>query len=201
MESYEITKYKLAKETGVSYTGLAKILSGQTKHPQVDSLKLLADYFNKPLDYFTNESDESMLNPCNTIDIDTTSVEMIKVPIYGEIRAGYNSLAQQEILGYEIIAKKAVSDGEYFYLIVKGDSMIDEGIREGMRVLVRKQRNCEHGKIGVIIVNGDEGTLKRVFYEGDNVILQAANREIPPRIIPIFDVLIQGQVTKVEFDV
>ncbi|KWX77017.1 hypothetical protein AMQ84_13675 [Paenibacillus riograndensis] len=55
MESNGISKYRLAKETGVSYTGISKILSGQTLHPQVDSLKLIADYFNKPLNYFTDE--------------------------------------------------------------------------------------------------------------------------------------------------
>ncbi|MNP46715.1 LexA repressor [compost metagenome] len=79
--------------------------------------------------------------------------------------------------------------------------MIEEGIAEGMRVLVRKQRTCQHGKIGVVIVNGDEGTLKRVYYDDDNIILQAANRHIPPKSYPIDEVMIQGQVVKVEFDV
>ncbi|MGM1047636.1 MAG: helix-turn-helix domain-containing protein [Bacillota bacterium] len=55
MDSKGISKYRLAKETGVSYTGISKILSNQTKHPQIDSLKLIADYFGKPLNYFTDE--------------------------------------------------------------------------------------------------------------------------------------------------
>lgn len=55
MDSKGITKYRLAKETGVSYTGITKILSEQTKNPQIDSLKLIADYFGKPLDYFAEE--------------------------------------------------------------------------------------------------------------------------------------------------
>ncbi|MNW15587.1 LexA repressor [compost metagenome] len=79
--------------------------------------------------------------------------------------------------------------------------MIDEGIAEGMRVLVRKQRTCQHGKIGVVIVNGDEGTLKRVYYDDDNVILQASNKSIPPRVYPLDEVMIQGQVVQVQFDV
>lgn len=56
MKENGVTKYRLAKETGVSYTGVTKILSGQTKHPQIDSIKLIADYFNKPLTYFTDEA-------------------------------------------------------------------------------------------------------------------------------------------------
>ncbi|GIP25036.1 hypothetical protein J23TS9_01660 [Paenibacillus sp. J23TS9] len=125
----------------------------------------------------------------------------MKIPIYGEIRAGYGSLAQEDVVGYEFTSRDSVGNGEYFYLIVKGDSMIDEGIYEGMRVLVRKQNHCQNGKIGVVIVDGDEGTLKRVYYEDDTIVLRASNKRIPPRPFPIGDVLIQGQVTKVEFDV
>ncbi|WP_025847661.1 helix-turn-helix domain-containing protein [Paenibacillus ehimensis] len=52
-----ITKYRLAKESKVPYTTLTKILDGTTKNPQVDSLKLIADYFGKPLDYFTGKEE------------------------------------------------------------------------------------------------------------------------------------------------
>ncbi|MGO4951973.1 helix-turn-helix domain-containing protein [Paenibacillus sp. DRB1-1] len=58
MDERGITKYRLAKETGVSYTGVTKILTGQTRHPQIDSLKLIANYFDKPLDYFTDDEGE-----------------------------------------------------------------------------------------------------------------------------------------------
>ncbi|WP_261313615.1 helix-turn-helix domain-containing protein [Paenibacillus sp. DR312] len=62
MKENGVTKYRLAKETGVSYTGVTKILSGQTKHPQIDSIKLIADYFNKPLTYFTDEANPNQAN-------------------------------------------------------------------------------------------------------------------------------------------
>jgi HTH-type transcriptional regulator, competence development regulator len=58
MNEQGITKYRLSKETGVSYTGLTKILSGQTKHPQIDSLKAIAIFFNKSLDYFLEQENE-----------------------------------------------------------------------------------------------------------------------------------------------
>ncbi|WP_430159525.1 LexA family protein [Paenibacillus algorifonticola] len=77
--------------------------------------------------------------------------------------AGYDSITEQRIIEYKDVSKESVKDGDYFYLIVKDDSMLDEGIREGKRVLVKCQNHCEHGKIGVVIVSGDEGTLKRVY--------------------------------------
>lgn len=57
MDEKGITAYRLSKETGVSYTGLSKILNLQTKNPQIDSLKLIADYFDKPIDYFMDVSE------------------------------------------------------------------------------------------------------------------------------------------------
>ncbi|MEK8132975.1 S24 family peptidase [Paenibacillus filicis] len=128
-------------------------------------------------------------------------LEIVQIPIYGTIKAGYDYMAEQNILGYKVAAKKDVANGEYFYLIIKGDSMIDEGIREGMHVLVRKQTFVENGKIGVVIVNGDEATLKRVFYDGSSVILQASNKTVPPRVLSVGEVMVQGQVVSVTFDV
>ncbi|MEO2261205.1 helix-turn-helix transcriptional regulator [Paenibacillus amylolyticus] len=58
MDEQGITKYRLSKETGVSYTGLTKILSGQTKHPQIDSLQAIANFFSKPVDYFTDQEED-----------------------------------------------------------------------------------------------------------------------------------------------
>ncbi len=197
LEERNVTAYRVAKETGITTATFTSWKQGKYT-PKQDKLQKIADFFDVSIDYLMGRSeDPTPIKMSNVID----NVELVKIPIYGEIRAGYNSLAREDIVGYEIVSKDSVADGEYFFLVVKGDSMIDEGIREGMRVLVRKQRTCQHGKIGVVIVNGDEGTLKRVYYEDDNIILQAANREIPPRVYPIDEVMIQGQVTQVVFDV
>lgn len=187
-----LTQDQMADKLGMNRANFSNYERGVALPPG-DTLAEIAKILMTSTDYLLGLVDD----PHDNI----TPLEMVKIPIYGEIRAGYNSLAQQEILGYELVSKESVADGDYFYLYVKGDSMIDEGIREGMRVLVRKQRSCENGKIGVVIVNGDEGTLKRVYYEDDSIILQAANRNIPPRVLPIEDVIIQGQVKQVVFDV
>lgn len=63
MDEQNISKYRLAKETGVSYTGITKILSGQTKHPQIDSIQAIASFFNKPVGYFTDQTDEDHESP------------------------------------------------------------------------------------------------------------------------------------------
>lgn len=129
------------------------------------------------------------------------NLSMVQVPVLGTIKAGYDLLAEQQVIGHEWVPKDYVRDGEYFFLKVTGDSMIDEGIREGYRVLVKRQNFVDEGKIGVVLINGDEATLKRIFYRDNTLILQASNRNVPPRVVPIDEARIQGQVIKVEWDV
>lgn len=58
MKERGISRYKLSKETGIPYTTVTQILNGRTKNPQIAALQKIADYFNKPLDYFTKEETE-----------------------------------------------------------------------------------------------------------------------------------------------
>ncbi|MEV2907481.1 helix-turn-helix transcriptional regulator [Paenibacillus larvae] len=57
MEQKGITRYRLSKETGITYTTLTNILNNKTKNPQVKIIQAIADYFGKPLDYFSVNSD------------------------------------------------------------------------------------------------------------------------------------------------
>lgn len=58
MKEHKVSRYKLSKETGIAYTTITQILNGRTKNPQVAALQKIADYFDMPLDYFTNEETE-----------------------------------------------------------------------------------------------------------------------------------------------
>ena len=63
---------------------------------------------------------------------------------------------------------------EYFYLMVKGDSM-EPRIKDGDLALVHRQASLENGDLGVIVYGDDEGTLKKYFKNGDTIILQPFN--------------------------
>jgi repressor LexA len=105
------------------------------------------------------------------------------LPILGVIRAGVPMLASEEILGY---AAADVHDTErHFYLRVKGDSMINAGIRDGDLVLIRQQDSADSGQIVACMVNGEDATLKRFRRQGDLVVLQPENTAYEPRIIPV----------------
>lgn len=62
MDSNNLSTYRVSKDTGIPYTTLTKILNGTTKSPKIDLIKIIADYFNKPLDHFTENEDTSAIN-------------------------------------------------------------------------------------------------------------------------------------------
>lgn len=98
--------------------------------------------------------------PCNPAQV---------APLLGTVRAGLPMYAVENIEGYIPIRQ---SDGaDYFWLNVRGDSMNAAGINEGDQILVREQPEVENGEIAVVLVNGDEATVKCFRREGDLVIL------------------------------
>lgn len=59
MANNNLSVYKVSKDTGIPYTTFTKILNGTTKSPKIDLIKIIADYFNKPLDYFAENEDDA----------------------------------------------------------------------------------------------------------------------------------------------
>jgi repressor LexA len=119
----------------------------------------------------------------------------VRIPVFGTISAGEPIQAEQLIEDWEEIPVSDVKDGgEYFFLTVKGDSMVGAGILEGHRVFVRKQDYADDGDIAVVLLNGGEATLKRIWKQGDKVLLVAANGAYKPRLVEPSEVRILGKV-------
>lgn len=106
----------------------------------------------------------------------------IMLPVIGVVKAGPNGLAYEDPLGEEPVDEDSINGGKYFWLKVKGDSMVGDMISEGDLVLVREQPEVESGQLGVVIVDGEEGTLKRIYKTEDSIVLQSSNPAYPPRI-------------------
>lgn len=106
--------------------------------------------------------------------------ETKKIPIIGSVKCGPNGLAFEYLEGYVTIDDSLT--GNIVAFRCKGDSMKDIGIIDGDIAIVRQQDDVECGEIAVVIVNGDEGTLKRIRKFDGGIILEAANPDYPPRI-------------------
>jgi repressor LexA len=84
--------------------------------------------------------------------------------------------------------------GDHFVLRVRGDSMIEDGIRDGDYVIVARRSQAQNGQTVVALVRG-EATLKRYYGEGSRVRLQPANAGMKPLTYDARDVTVQGIVT------
>ena len=80
-----------------------------------------------------------------------------------------------------------------FALKVVGDSMVDEGIRDGDIVVVKQQRDAHNGQTVVALV-GDDATIKQFYRHGDKIELRPANPQIRSILVEEGDLQIQGIV-------
>jgi repressor LexA len=113
------------------------------------------------------------------VDFDDAKVS---IPIMGQVAAGQPILAQENISDRVTIDRFFIGRmpaNEVFGLVIKGDSMIEDGIYDGDYIFVRKQATAENGETVVVMIDG-EATCKRIYHETDRIRLQPANETMAP---------------------
>ena len=100
---------------------------------------------------------------------------MRHVPLVGDVAAGTDVLAQENVEELLPLPADFTGDGDLFMLRVRGDSMIDAGILDGDFVVCRSQSTADAGDIVVAGIPGDEATVKTFTTQGDRVVLLPAN--------------------------
>lgn len=121
-----------------------------------------------------------------------------ELPLFGLVAAGQPIEA---ISGTETIAvpdELVPRRGRSYVLKVRGDSMIDEHIKDGDYVVVQERNEADSGQTVVALVHGDSATVKRFYREpGGWIRLQPANPTMPPLRVNERDVIVQGVVVGV----
>ena len=118
------------------------------------------------------------------------------IPLAGTVAAGRPIEAVETGETLEI-PESFLGRGETFALKVAGDSMIDDGIRDGDFVIVERRRRARNGETVVAVLGGEDATLKRFYLEGSRVRLMPANKTLKPILLPAQQVEIRGVVTGV----
>ena len=119
------------------------------------------------------------------------------VPLIGDVAAGTDVLAEQNVEELLPLPADLTGDGDLFMLRVRGDSMIDAGIYSGDYVVVRSQPNANKGDIVVAGIPGDEATVKTFNRKGNNIVLHPANAAMEPMVFKSDEVTIFGRVVTV----
>ena len=113
--------------------------------------------------------------------------------LLGSVQAGFPSPAEEELLDTLSLDEFLIRKPNATYIVkVSGDSMIDEGIKEGDLVLVERGRQPQHGDIVIAQVDG-QWTMKYFEKKNGRVLLRAANKKYPP-IEPARELVIGGVV-------
>src|SRR5256712_7901926 len=115
-----------------------------------------------------------------------------EIPILGRVAAGNPVLSEENIEGLLTITND-MGSGKLFALQVKGDSMIDAGILDGDRVIVKQQGTAENGEIVCALIEG-EATLKRFYKKNGVITLKAENEKYAPITVAGGDFRIVGRV-------
>lgn len=117
----------------------------------------------------------------------------VELPLLGYVAAG---MPIEAIAGNEsiMVPDDFVGKQDTYVLRVRGDSMIDEQIRDGDYVIVEDRKTAENGEMVVALLEGSDVTLKKFYRENGQVRLQPANPTMQPLVIPAERVQVQGVV-------
>ena len=135
-----------------------------TRYPRMNTIERLASLFGIEKSDLTDDKDTSA--PPRT--------KGIRIPILGKVVAGIPLEAIEDIEGYEEITPAMARKGEYFALRVRGKSM-EPFMLDGDIVIVRKQEAADSGDIVIVLVNGDEATVKEIKIHEDGLMLIGKN--------------------------
>ena len=121
-----------------------------------------------------------LLNSQDDSNISQSTRQKRTIPVLGSVIAGIPIEAIEDIVDYEEIGEDILKTGtEFFGLKVKGNSM-SPMLLEGDTLIIKKQDDCENGNIAVILINGDEATVKKVVKHENGIILQPINPAYDP---------------------
>jgi repressor LexA len=115
------------------------------------------------------------------------------VPLVGLISAGQPIEA---VRANELVAvpEDLIGRRDVFVLKVKGESMVDEQVREGDYVIVENRSEARNGEMVVALLEGENATLKKYYREKEEIRLQPAHPTMKPIYVKEDDLKIQGVV-------
>ena len=103
----------------------------------------------------------------------------VKIPVFREVAAGIPISAIEDILDFEEISVELANQGEYFGLVIKGDSM-EPRMTTGDVVIVRSQQTAETGDIAIVLVDGESATCRKIKKTPEGGMLISLNPAYEP---------------------
>ncbi len=160
-----LTQRQVAAHIGINQNTYSYWETGRSR---VDTAALprLAALFGVSVDYLLGNAGEE-------------TPKGVKIPVLGRVAAGIPIEAVEDILDYEEISPHMAAQGEFFALQVKGRSM-EPRMQEGDIIICKKQSDAETGDVAVVLVNGDDATVKKIKKTSAGLYLLPTNPAFDP---------------------
>lgn len=168
-----LTADQVAGALGVSRATIYRYESAQIEKVPTDALAPLAKVLKCTPAYLMGWSDSVVQTS------DTASAPPLRIPVLGRVAAGIPIDMVEDIVDWEELPADMARHGEYFGLVIHGDSM-EPKMSEGDVIIVRQQADIESGQIGIVTVNGDDAACKRIMKYADGIMLLSTNPKYPP---------------------
>jgi len=126
--------------------------------------------------------------------LEPPSSGMVSLPLLGVVAAGTPIEAIEIEESFDVPAELVPRRGRSYVLRVRGDSMIEEQIRDGDYVIVENRPDAQDGETVVALIRGEEATLKKLYRQGPTIRLQPANAQMEPLVVPARELEIRGVV-------
>ena len=172
-----ITLDEIGKITGVGKSTVKKWETGLISNMGRDKIANLSKILKVSPAVFINDSIDDYNEAVNLPVM--SKPKGVKIPVLGYVRAGIPISAVEEILDYEEISEEMSRQGKFFALKIKGDSM-EPKFSEGDVVIVQQQSTVENGDIAVVLVNGDDATVKKFYRSNSGIKLISINPAYDP---------------------
>ncbi len=174
-EEHKLTQEEFGKIVGVSDKAVSTWELG-LKTPRMGTIQKISECFNIPKSAILDDTPSEPSNISYIIKDDIYSI-----PLFGSVSAGFGAYASDEILDYiPTVIRNPYEAKETLAIRVTGESMYPK-IEDGDIIVVHKQDSVDSGSIAVLLLDGDEGLVKKVEYGHDWIDLISINPEYPPR--------------------
>lgn len=197
LTEYHIKQNALADDLGVSESTVGKWILAKSMPRTMGMIEKISARLHVEKSYF--------LEAAPPAEPARPHRKGVKIPVLGRVAAGIPIWAEENIIDWEEISEHQARTGDFFALRVVGQSM-EPTIHDGDTLIVRKQEQVENGEVAVVLVNGDEATVKEIHESPAGLTLIGHNAAVykpttyTPKEVQDLPVRIIGRVIQSRHD-
>lgn len=171
---------ELEKDMGLPRSILYDWRTGKNKSSYLKYAANFSEYFGVSTDYLLGKTDDPTPIKSNITAV-IGGENIYQIPVFESVSAGFGAYASNDIIDFmPIVIKNPHDASDTIAIKVSGDSMYPK-IEDGDITVVRRQTSVDKGDIAVVLLDGEEGLVKRVMYDTDWIELQSINPEYKPK--------------------